>query len=122
MRAAAALVLSAALLAGCGSDGDKRFADRGNAICRETKRKSVALAPQTPNYRAKLSAIGRDGHRRLKALEPPPHLRATRDRFFADLAELQRLAVRQGNRAKAVDIVNRLPVEARALGWGDCAG
>ncbi|MDX6411030.1 MAG: hypothetical protein QOE91_546 [Gaiellaceae bacterium] len=107
MRLAAALVF-AALLVGCGSDAKQTFVDRGNAICREAKRKG----------------LGNDGLARLKALEPPAGLRDERDRFFADLSALARLTPvkSSADRAKAVAIINRLPDEARALGWTDCAG
>jgi hypothetical protein len=107
LRFAAALLV-AAVLVGCGADAEKRFADRGNAICRE----------------AKQQARGDKGLRRLKALEPPAHLRAERDRFFADLAALARLAPvdTAAERAQAAELANRLPAEARALGWTDCAG
>jgi hypothetical protein len=107
LRLAAALV-GAAFLVGCGSDAKHRYAERGNAICREAKGKG----PEN------------DGLSRLKALEPPADLRTERDRFFADVTALARLTPvkNSAERAKAVAIVNRLPEEARALGWTDCAG
>jgi hypothetical protein len=107
LRAVAALLLAAALV-GCGADADERFAQRGNAICREAKEKG----------------LGVEGMNRLRALEPPAHLRAERDRFFADLTALARLAPVDGtaDRAKAAELMNRLPDEARAVGWSDCAG
>ena len=107
MRLAAALVF-AALLVGCGPDAKRTFAERGNAICREAKRKGP----------------GNDGLPRLKALEPPAGLRTARDRFFADLTALAQLTPVKSSaeRAKALAIINRLPGEARALGWTDCAG
>ena len=125
MRLAAAGLL-AAVLAGCGGRSPtaaERFASSGNAICRDTAKKSLELRQQQPTgYRAKLSALGREGQRRLKAVEPPAELRAQRIRFFADLKELGRVANSPGERPRAVDLMNRLPVEARALGWTDCAG
>ena len=107
MRNAATLGLVVVALAGCGADAAKRFAERGNAICRETRQKTQ----------------GSEGLVRLKALEPPAQLRAARDRFFADLAALAHLApiTTPAKRARAADLANRLPVEARALGWTDCA-
>lgn len=125
MRLAFALVL-VAVLAGCGGSGPtaaERFASSGNAICRDTAKKSLQLQQQQPaGYRAKLTAAGKDGQRRLKALDPPAELRVQRNQFFADLAELERVASNPGERPRAVDLTNRLPVEARALGWTDCAG
>jgi hypothetical protein len=116
-----------AALAGCGGGDDrtpaKRFADSGNAICTETAETSLQLEREKlPGYRAKLNAVGRDGQRRLRELEPPPELRAQRDQFFADLRELERIGANPGERPRAVVLTNRLPVEARALGWTDCAG
>jgi hypothetical protein len=126
LRLVAAAFLVAAL-AGCGGGGGgtpaERFAASGNAICNETAEKSGELQREKPpGYRAKLNAVGREGQRRLKALVPPPELRARRDQFFADLRELERIGANPGERPRAVALTNRLPVEARALGWTDCAG
>jgi hypothetical protein len=105
----AAVPLLAAALVGCGTGADERFAERGNAICRDAKQQGTPAG---------------EALRRLKALQPPAHLRAARDRFFADLTALARLAPVTGaaDRAKAADLMTRLPDEARALGWTDCAG
>ena len=104
MRAAFALVL-VAVVAGCGSE--PTFAERGNAICRETKAKG----------------LGTEGLRRLEALEPPARLRRERDRFFTDVRALARLAPidNAAKREKARVLIDRLPDEARALGWTECA-
>jgi hypothetical protein len=103
-RAAAVAVV--ALLAGCGSS--PTFAERGNAICREAKQPGVGAA----------------GYARLEALDPPPELRAERNRFFRDVAALAALApiATPAKRDKASVLIDRLPDEARALGWTDCAG
>jgi hypothetical protein len=125
LRIAAALVL-VAVLAGCGGKAatpEERFAASGNAICRETAKTSQDLQrAKAPGYRAKLNAAGREGQRRLRALEPPASLRKRRDRFFADLRQLEIVSSNPGERPKAVALMNRLPDEARALGWDDCAG
>jgi hypothetical protein len=125
LRLAPALFLAAVVLAGCGGPtrtAAERFADSGNKICRDTKKKSLDLQAQQPKgWRAKLSAVGREGQAGLKALVPPPELQAARDTFFADLAELERVGANLGERPKAIALSNRLPVEARALGWTDCA-
>jgi hypothetical protein len=127
LRLVAAVLLMAAL-AGCGGGGGggtpaERFAADGNAICKETAETSRELQrDKPPGYRAKLNAVGRDGQRRLKALVPPPELLARRNRFFADLSELERIGANPGERPRTVALTNRLPVEARALGWTDCAG
>jgi hypothetical protein len=125
VRAAAALVL-VAVLAGCGGKArtpEERFAASGNAICRETAKTSQDLQrKKAPGYRATLEAAGRDGQRRLRALAPPAGLRKERDRFFADLRQLELVSNNPGERPKAVALMNRLPGEARALGWTDCAG
>jgi hypothetical protein len=108
LRLAFALVL-VALVAGCGDDASKRFAERGNAICREARGKQAPAA---------------GAYARLKALDPPAGRQAERDRFFADLAAMAKLvpATTSTDRSKAVAIANRLPDEARALGWTDCVG
>ena len=105
MRVGLAFVLVAAV-AGCGSE--PTFAERGNAICRETK----------------TEGLGTEGLRRLEALEPPASLRRERDRFFADVRALAGLAPidTAAKRAKARALIDRLPDEARALGWTECAG
>ena len=126
MRLVAAVLLLAAL-AGCGGGDDRtpaeRFADSGNAICVETAETSAQLQRDKPaGYRAKLNAVGRDGQRRLRELVAPPELREARDRFFADLRELEIIGANPGERPKTLALMNRLPVEARALGWTACAG
>jgi hypothetical protein len=125
LRFAFALVL-VAVVAGCGGPTRtpaQKFADSGNAICRDTKKKSLDLQNQQPTgYKAKLTAVGREGQRQLKALIPPPDLLAAQNQFFADLAALEQVANNPGERPKAVALSNRLPTEAHALGWTDCAG
>jgi hypothetical protein len=125
LRAAAAFIL-VAVVAGCGGGGstpEERFAASGNAICQETAKTSRHLQrDKPPGYRAKLNAAGREGQRRLRALVPPPGLRKQRDRFFADLRELELIGANPGERPKAAALMSRLPDEARALGWTDCAG
>ena len=120
------VVVGVALVAGCGGGGKtpaERFAERGNEICRETTETSRKLQQEKkPGYRAKLNRAGSAGQRRLRELEPPPELRTARDSFFADLRELERIGSNPGERPKAFALANRLPAEAEALGWTDCAG
>jgi hypothetical protein len=125
LRLALPLLVAVAVLSGCGGGKAQtpaqKFADAGNAICQDTRQKSLDLQTNQPTgYRAKLTAVGREGQRQLKALVPPPELRATRNRFFADLAELERVANNPGERPAAVALSNRLPAEARMLGWTVC--
>ncbi len=103
MRLAAALAV-VALLAGCGSG--PTFAERGNAICRDARQGGGGRA-----------------YGRLEALDPPAGLKAARDRFFGDVAALAALAPidSTAKREQARVLIDRLPGEARALGWTDCA-
>ena len=146
------MAVAVALTSGCrdGSEPLSRaeFVRKGNAICRETKAAQTKV-PRPPletltlqfersargraarrrwaTYRRRVAELGERGVERLRDLDPPPDLRARRDRFFRDIAALGALA-RAHPAARPTPkrirrirgIVDRINADARGLGLRAC--
>jgi hypothetical protein len=137
-RVAACALLAVLLLAGCGSKSpEQRFRDRAQAICHKASERAreatgAELGQSSFSFLSAAYNVLSTAHEELRALKPPPKLRARFAAFVAAVKHEQPLLVRLAvyenshDRAHAGAILaqierGHLRARAAALGLPACA-